>query len=537
MRRPSADLDLLARRALATPDRLALVDSETGEESTYRELDRAVDAVSAALGRGSAVDSGTDGRSINGDSSRSEALAGDPIATLLPTGGPFVRVAFAAFRTGSTLVPLGPNESTATLVMACEAVRPSTLVCAASTADLALAVADRAPVDHVVSIEPVSSAPIASLGGGDPANAPPPTPIDGNDVALVCFTSGTGGRPKGVKLTTDNLLASARRSAYRLGVEPDDRWLDPLGVHHMGGFAPIVRSTQYGTTVVTQPEFTAKGTIATLESQDATLVSLVPTMVKRMLDRGWEPSEKLRVALVGGAPTPPALVEDALDAGVPLYPTFGTTETSSQVATATPAQSARHPGIVGHPLFEVDVTVVDDDGVSLPAGETGRIRVCGPTVSAGYLDDRNGAGTFENGCVLTGDRGVLDHEGLLWITGREADRIVTGGETVDSNVVRSVLTGLPAVESAFVVGVTDEEWGERVGAIVVPSDPDAPPSVASIDDHCRDRLATHERPRTVAIVDTLPRTVSGTVDRDAVRSILDDCIEGSETSSQDDDRS
>ena len=510
MSRPSTELDLLARRARATPDRLALVDVETGEESTYRELDRAVDAVSGELDRAKG----------DVDSRGFEGLEDDGIATLLPTGGPFVRVAFAAFRTGSTLVPLGPNESTTTLVKACDAVRPGTLVCASSTADLALAVADRASVDRVVSIEPVSSASITSIDGGDPANAPPPTPIGGDDVALVPFTSGTGGRPKGVRLTMDNLLASARRSAYRLGVEPDDRWLDPLGVHHRGGFAPIVRSTLYGTTVLTQQEFSAERTAATVERHEATVVSLVPPMVKQMLDRGWEPAEELRVALVGGAAASPTLVEDALDAGVPIYPTYGTTETSSQVATATPAQSARHPGVVGRPLFEVDVTIVDDAGVSLPAGETGRIRVCGPIVAAGYLDDRDGSGTFEDGCIHTGDRGVLDADGRLWITGRESDRIVTGGETVDPNVVRAVLAAHPAVESAFVVGLADEKWGERVGAVVVPTDHEPRSSVESIEDHCRGRLAAHERPRIVADVDALPRTVSGTVDRDAVRSIL-----------------
>ena len=520
MSRWPADLDLLARRARATPDRLALVDVETGEESTYRELDRAVDAVSGELDRAVDADSGELDRAVDADSSGVEGLEGDGIATLLSTGEPFVRVAFAVFRTGTTLVPLGPNESTASLVMACEAVRPGTLVCERSTADLARAVAARASVDRIVSIEPVSSAPITSIDGGDPTNAPPPTPIGGEDVALVCFTSGTGGRPKGVRLTVDNLLASARRSAYRLGVEPDDRWLDPLGVHHMGGFAPIVRSTLYGTTVLTQQEFSAERTPTALERHEATIVSLVPTMVKRMLDRGWEPAEELRVALVGGAAASPTLLEDALDSGVPIYPTYGTTETSSQVATATPAQSARHPGVVGQPLFEVDVTIVDDNGTPLPAGETGRIRVCGPIVAAGYLDDRDGSGTFENGCILTGDRGVLDADGRLWITGRESDRIVTGGETVDPNAVRSVLAAHPAIESAFVVGLADDEWGERVGAVVVPTDREPRPRVASIDDHCRKRLATHERPRIVAVVDALPRTVSGTVDRDAVRSIL-----------------
>jgi O-succinylbenzoic acid--CoA ligase len=195
------------------------------------------------------------------------------------------------------------------------------------------------------------------------------------------------------------------------------------------------------------------------------------------------------------------------------------TETASQIATATPAQAFAHEGTVGQPLVVTDVSVLDETGAPCAPGERGELVVDGPTVTPGYLDDVRTSAAFGDRGLHTGDVGYRDEAGRLWVLNRRDDRIVTGGENVDPGEVVAVLRAHPRVESAAVVGVPDDEWGERVAALVVPSG-DTEPTGDEIEAHCRERLAGFKVPRTIAFAAELPRTVSGTVDRDAVRERL-----------------
>jgi O-succinylbenzoic acid--CoA ligase len=316
-------------------------------------------------------------------------------------------------------------------------------------------------------------------------------------------------------------VASATASAFRLGVTRSDRWLCCLPTYHMGGLAPVVRSALYGAAVVIQREFDAAETARILDESGITGVSLVPTMLARLLGVGWEPSEQLRFVLLGGAPASDDLLARARERDVPACPTYGMTETASQIATATPEQAAGHEGTVGQPLVNTTVTVVDEDGDPVGTGETGEIVVSGPTVTPGYLDPAVTEDAFGPEGLHTGDIGSRDEDGRLWVHNRVDDRIVTGGENVDPGEVVAVLREHPAVHEAAVVGLDDPEWGERVAALVVPAD-GGDPTAEEIEGHCRERLAGFKLPRTVAFADELPRTASGTVDRGAVRKRLRD---------------
>jgi O-succinylbenzoic acid--CoA ligase len=499
--------DVLTHRAAATPERTALVDTTDGTAWTYRELDRIVDGMAAALGSGS------------------------PVGTLLSTRVAFVTLVHAAMRTGRTLVPLNVQLPGDALADQARRAGVDQLVCEADTEDTARTVAP----GPVASVDPPERTDVDRLtpGQGDgpgteaDGETQRPGPRSPADTAVVMFTSGTTGTPKGVRLTVGNLVWSAVASAFRLGVDPDDRWLCCLPMYHMGGLAPTLRCALYGTSLAIQPGFDAERTAEVTEEYDVTGVSLVPTQLRRLLEAGWEPPAAFGAVLLGGAPAGEDLLDRARDRGVPVYPTYGTTETASQVATATPVQAAEHPGTVGQPLAVTDVTVLADGEPAEP-GEVGELVVRGPTVTPGYLDDDRTAEAVGPRGFHTGDLGYRDEAGRLWVEGRVDDAVTTGGETVYPATVADALREHHGVADAAVVGLPDEEWGERVAALVVPADAGgdgredggSTPSPEELREFCRGRVADYAVPKTVGLGEGLPRTASGTVDRDAVQDRL-----------------
>ena len=300
----------------------------------------------------------------------------------------------------------------------------------------------------------------------------------------VIHTSGTTGRPRAVCLTRANFEASARGSAAVLGVEPGDRWLCCLPVFHVGGLSIFTRSALYGTTVVAEAGFQADRVRDLLEAGEVTLASLVPTMLLRLREAGLERAPALRAVLLGGGPIPPGLLEWARDVGLPVRPTYGMTETTSQVATADEGER------LARPL----------PGAELRIGEEGEILVRGPMVAA-------------EGWLHTGDRGHLTADGLLEVEGRMDDVIVTGGENVAAREVEDVLLAHPGVRDVGVVGVEDPEWGRAVTAFVV-----ADATEAELLVHCRERLAGFKVPKRVLLLEELPRTASGKVERATLES-------------------
>ncbi|MFT4947797.1 MAG: O-succinylbenzoic acid--CoA ligase [Natronomonas sp.] len=494
--------DLLRARTAATPERTALTVIETDEQWSYRELDRAVDEMVDSLG---AV----------------QTEGGPRIGVALPTGFSFVCAVHAAVRSGSQLVPLNARLSPSELAARLDRLEPDVVLCSRETEQL-LAGADDLRVRETTCL--TVDDPSTDLTRPLPASETgvESDPHDPDETALVLFTSGTTGEPKGVQLTVRNLTASAVASAFRLGVTPSDRWLCCLPMYHMGGLAPVFRSALYGTELVVQPEFEAEATAAVLDSADITGVSLVPTQLSRLLDVGLS-APALRTVLLGGAPASESLLDRASDADIPVYPTYGLTETASQVATARPADLHEHPGTVGQPLFGTRVSLVDPDGNHVAAHERGEIVVAGPTVTPGYLDaDRTAEATSELG-LHTGDLGTRDEDGRLWILGRMDDTIITGGELVAPATVSDVIRGITGIADVAVVGIEDEEWGERVAAALV-SDRSTGTNPAALTDrvesHCREQLADYKVPKQMAVVDSLPRTQSGTVDRERLRELL-----------------
>ncbi len=511
-RREWPDRDPLAHRAATTPERTAVIDarSQDGQDdgasrTDYRTYDAEVEALAAGLttvdGLEPVREPGAEGG--DGPPPRVAVLAADRAAV--------PRTLFAATRLGASVVPLNVRSDDERLVETLRRTDAGALLCDAPSATRAGALADVVGLDGVYDVAAVRER------GRAAERSPADRSVDPDAERLVLFTSGTTGRPKGVRLTLRNLLASATGSAFRLGVLPGDRWLCSLPTYHMGGLAPWIRATLYGTAVVVGEAFDPGVTAAELREHDVTGVSLVPTMLVRLLDAGWEPPASLRFVLLGGGPADEALVERALDRDVPVCPTYGMTETASQIATALPETAGDHPGTVGQPLVTTAVTVVDEAGDPVEAGERGEVVVDGPTVTPGYLDDEVTGAAVSNHGLHTGDLGYRDADGRLRITGRVDDAFVSGGETVHPEAVATRLRNHPDVEDAAVVGLPDREWGRRVAAALVPGADVEPGHVV---EDCATDLADYERPRRVLAVESLPRTASGTVDRSAVRERL-----------------
>jgi O-succinylbenzoic acid--CoA ligase len=409
---------------------------------------------------------------------------GERVALALPAGLDFVCALHACLLAGAVAVPV----------------------------DLRLGERERAAVvdGALVVEEPLHAA--GGVGVGTHIHAGATHDLDA--VAAVIHTSGTTSQPKPVELTYGNFLWSALGSAVALGVDPRERWLCNLPLAHVGGLSILLRSAIYGTAAVVHERFDAELTLAALRTDPdpVTVVSLVATTLARLLDAGLARPPALRCALTGGGPVPPALLERARAAGVPVSLTYGLTEACSQVSTVPVAALGEgaafggveapggDPAIVatpparptaGPPLFCTRVRVAAD----------GEIHVAGPTVA------RAAAGP--DGWLRTGDVGMVDVEGLR-VTGRKADTIVSGGENVAPTEVEAVLEEHPAVLEAAVVGRADERWGEAVTALVVAHPGALGPDGEELRAHCAARLAPYKVPKQVAVVaGPLPRTRSG----------------------------
>ena len=354
---------------------------------------------------------------------------------------------------GNAVLPLPPAEPAAALRTALEALRPSRLVDESGT---------------------------LALPGG--VSVPPGT-------AAVLATSGSTGTPKGVVLSTAALEASARASVARLDAGDADRWLCCLPLHHVAGLQVLLRSRVTGGAPVIHDGFSDDAVAA---QRDVTLVALVPTMLRRLLDAGAD-LRHLRRVLLGGAAAGPQLLSDARDAGLDVVTTYGMTETSG--------------GCVydGRPL----------DGVEVRLEEDGRINLAGPTLFDGYrLRDDLTAEALRGGWLRTADVGRWSRDGLLEVLGRSDDIIVTGGENVAAGWVAELLERHPAVAEAAVVPRPDPEWGQRVVAFVVARG--RAPSLDELRAFVRAFAAGTAAPRELVVVDDLPRLASGKVDREAL---------------------
>lgn len=535
--------DPLRDAARERPDATAL-ESELGPWS-YGELDEAADALAIRLA-GAGV------------------AAGDRVACLLESGVAAAVALHGVPRCGASVAPLHVGWTEPELDDYLRRLRPRVLLADADTAPRSAALLGSSGL--LVRLGPparggeAGRGDAAARGGPDAAEGDgPAVPLDelpatggadelpGPDPEAehtVLATSGTAGRPNGVRLSLANHLACQRACAERMGLGPEDRWLASLSPAHVGGVALVLRAALTGARLVLRGGFDTEEFLTLAEEGTITHASLVPTMLRRALRArgGRRAPEALRGLLIGGDAADPATLRAGLDRGWPLHPTYGLTEAASQVATATPEEAREHPGTVGRPLDGVEVAVDGDEivvrGPTVGLGYLGSARAPGAVVRGGRVIPRQGEPaqpapeeaerplTDADGWLHTGDAGRRDLEGRLYVTGRLSERLVTGGVTIDPSEVERVLRGHPEVADVCVAGIADPEWGERLVAAVVrdldspEADPAAPLEEAGLAEWFGERLSVPKRPRAVRFVDRIPRNANGKPDRAAVRRLF-----------------
>ncbi|MFC4355851.1 o-succinylbenzoate--CoA ligase [Chryseomicrobium palamuruense] len=317
----------------------------------------------------------------------------------------------------------------------------------------------------------------------------------------IMYTSGTTGKPKGVRQTLENHMTSALGAALTSGVLPEDKWLCMVPLFHISGFSMIMRSLVYGSALELHERFDAEVAVEAICNRGVTHFSVVTTMLGNLLDVIERDDRAIpssfRVLLAGGGPVPKTYLLRAQAHQLPVLQTYGMTETSSQTCTLMPEDALEKLGSVGKPLFFADIRI---DGEA-----EGEIWIKGAHVTPGYIGDfREKNPLTEDGWFRTGDIGRLDADGYLYVLDRRSDLIVSGGENVYPAEIEQVLMNHPHVKEAGVVGMEDTKWGQVPVAYVVME----PQDEESLRQLSKETLAKFKQPVIYHFVASLPRNAS-----------------------------
>jgi fatty-acyl-CoA synthase len=460
---------ILRDRARITPARVAI--DEAGRLWTYRELDDRSDDLARALAHG------------------------DRVSTLTGNSAEHVIVFFACAKAGAILHPISWRLSPAEIAYQLDDAEPSLFLVEDEHRDLAGKALAIASVDPALEPRP----------GSDPGRVP-----RGQDGLLLIYTSGTTGKPKGALLTHANCFWTNLSFDLATGLRPDDVVLQVLPQFHCGGWnVQALLAWWKGATVVLERGFDARRALELIERKRVSTMMGVPA---NYLFIAQEPRfaetdlSSLRLAVVGGAPMPEALLVTWSERGVDIVQGYGLTEAAPNVLCLPPEDARRKAGYAGkpYPYVECDVS---------PEGE---LLVRGPNVFPGYWrNDEATAETIVDGWLHTGDVVERDDEGYYRIRGRLKDMVISGGENVYPAEIESVLHEHPAVADAAVVGIPDERWGEVCAAFVVLS---GEATEEQLRLHCVERLARYKVPKAFHFVDELPRNSMGKIRKSELKA-------------------
>ncbi len=354
--------------------------------------------------------------------------------------------------------------------------------------------------------------------------------LDGTEPAWLLFTSGTTGKPKGAILTHRSLLAGLVSAQQGRPVLAEDRYLYCFPLFHVSAHNVLLQHGQ-GATVLLVPGFEAGEVLEACRRRGVSTLSLAPTMLAMLLEHPeYAPADLSGLRTIGyGASAMPVdlLLRTARDTEVGFSGGYGMTELSGSISFLD--VEAHHKALegdaellasVGKPVSGVEIVLVDDEGNVVVSGDRGEILVRGNQVMKGYWDDPVAtASAMQRGWLRTGDIGSFDASGHLYIVDRKKDMILTGGENVASREVEEVLAKHPHVNTAAVVGLPDQRWGEKVCALVVPSQ-GVVPDVEALLEFCRERLARFKSPKIIAVAEIMPVNANGKIDKRQVREYL-----------------
>ncbi|MDH3234410.1 MAG: long-chain-fatty-acid--CoA ligase [Alphaproteobacteria bacterium] len=451
------------------------------------------------------------------------AKAGDRVALLAPNGPAFLETLLAAARIGAVIVPLNYRLSPAEINFQLTDADCALWFVDASFADLAEATGIAVPK---VAIAPGGGAYEAMIeGAGAPVDLVPVAP---DHTLGIFYTGGTTGLPKGVMLTHQNLLSNATHVAPRMHHQPDDIHLHAAPMFHLADLGATFAQLLAGGAHCFLAKFDAEGLASAVERHRVTTVGLPPTMLDMAL-RG-DAAERhdlssLRRINYGGSPITDAVLKRAFKVlPCELAQGYGQTEATQTITMLPPEDHRRavdRPELLrtcGKPVDGVQVIIGDPHDQPVPVGEIGEVLVRGPIVMKGYWRrEAETAEALRGGWLHTGDLGRRDAEGYITLVDRRKDMIITGAENVFSTEVENALTSHADVVEAAVVGVPDENYGERVHAVVVLRD-GAAPDEAALMAHCRAQIGGYKIPRSFEFISELPKTGAGKVRKAELRA-------------------
>ena len=326
-----------------------------------------------------------------------------------------------------------------------------------------------------------------------------------DDIASIMFTSGTTGPQKAVPQTFRNHYASAIGCKDSLGFDHDTIWLSVLPIYHISGLSVLLRAVIEGFTVRIVDKFNAEQILTMIKNERITHISLVPQTLNWLMQQGLHEPYDLQKILLGGAKLSATMIETSLQYNLPIYNSFGMTETCSQFLTATPEMLHARPDTVGMPSANVDVKIKNPNKEG-----HGELMIKGANVMNGYLYPTDLTGTFENGYFNTGDIAEIDYEGYVMIYDRRKDLIISGGENIYPYQIETVAKQFPGIIDAVCVGHPDDTWGQ-VPKLYFVSESDI--SKAQLIAYLSQHLAKYKVPKHFEKVDTLPYTSTGKLQR------------------------
>jgi acyl-CoA synthetase (AMP-forming)/AMP-acid ligase II len=463
-----------------------------GPSPNYRELRRQVDDLAATL--------------------RKQGLGkGDRIAMALPNGLEVIALFLAASTVG-TAAPLNPAYTRDEFKFYLEDTGARALIVPRNGIEEARAAASEGVVILDADVDDEGRVRLSS-------NGPEASRNDQNaddDIALILHTSGTTSRPKRVPLSHANLMTSAANVAATYQLTPDDVSLCVMPLFHVHGLVASTLATFFsGGTVVVPAKFNPLSFWSTVREKQATWYSAVPTIHQVLLSRakGTRPegAQQLRfIRSCSAALSPQTMADMQTVFGVPVLEAYGMTEAAHQMASNPLPPGSRKSGSVGRGTA-VHIAILDKDGNELPPGATGEVSIRGANVFAGYEGNAEAnAESFSNGWFRTGDQGHLDDEGYLTLSGRIKELINRGGEKISPREIDEVLVTHPAVAEAVCFGIPDRVYGEDVAAAVVLRGEATEKELIA---HCRSSLSDFKCPKKIYIMESIPRTATGKIQR------------------------
>lgn len=490
--------DWIARHAMYQPDALAIVWRPNDRTLTYAQCHHLANQLAAKL------------------ADTYDISKGDRVGVVGLNSLEHVLLFFAAQRMGAVLVPVNFRLATPEIAHVLEDCAPEVLFFDASVEETVSPL----DADFDVTLAPLSGV-LADLDAHDASTEWEGPAFD--DPAMILYTSGTTGAPKGAIVTHRMLFFNAVSTAMRLDLTSHDRTMNAAPLYHTGGWNVLSTPLWHrGGCVVMMEGFDAAEILDVCAEEALTIVWGVPTMMRMMAEADGFPDADLatvRYALVGGEPMPEDLIQIWQERDVPIRQGFGMTEVGPNCFSLPEADAIRKIGSIGTPNFYVEVRLVDDAHVPVAEGHAGEgeLVMRGPAVTPGYWGrpEATAKAFTEDGWFLTGDLLRRDEEGYYYVMGRRKEMFISGGENVYPAEVESALRAHTAIEDVVVVGVPDARWGE-VGACFVVVEPGEEVTAEDVRAFGKTKLAKFKVPRHVFFVEEFPLGASGKIDKMAL---------------------